>query len=69
MDKKKYKGPAMKPDEFEQKMLEIKNEYYYNDDDEEVCHEKFDELMCALLRKLGYGKGVDIFEGTPKWYA
>lgn len=69
MDKKKYKGPAMKPDEFERKMLEIKDKYYEAETDEELCHEKMDELICALLRKLGYGKGVDIFEDTPKWYA
>lgn len=69
MVEKKHKGPAMKPDEFEQKMLEIKKKYYEEENDEEVCHAEMDDLICLLLRKLGYGKGVDIFCTTPKWYA
>lgn len=40
-----------------------------HEDDEEVCHEKMDELMCETLRDLGFGEKVDIFENTPKWYA
>lgn len=38
-------------------------------DDVEVCHERMDELMCELLRDIGYKDGVDIFENTSKWYA
>lgn len=51
---------------FAERMRAIRLEY---EDDEEVCHEKMDDLMCSTLRNLGYGEGVDIFENTPKWHA
>ena len=35
----------------------------------EMAHILADELMCDLLRELGYGDGVDIFEKMYKWYA
>lgn len=35
----------------------------------ETTHVMMDECMCRLLRELGYGEGVDIFEDTGKWYA
>ena len=37
--------------------------------DQEVMHDKMDELMCALLRSMGYEDGVKIFVDAPKWYA
>ena len=37
--------------------------------DEEDAHMEMDDLMLDLLRSLGYGDGVDIFENTNKWYA
>ncbi len=39
------------------------------EDDEERSHAIADGLMCDLLRELGYGEGIDIFESMPKWYA
>jgi hypothetical protein len=36
--------------------------------DTEMAHIMADELMCKLLRELGYGDGVDIFENMNKWY-
>lgn len=42
---------------------------YSHQDDEEICHTLMDDLMCETLRSLGYEKGIDIFEETPKWYA
>jgi len=35
----------------------------------ETAHILADELMCKLLRELGYSEGVDIFEKMEKWYA
>lgn len=32
-------------------------------------HIHADNLMCYLLRQLGYGDGVDIFEDADKWYS
>ena len=51
---------------FANKMAEIQTQW---EDDEEVCHSEMDNLMCDLLRHMGFGEGVDIFENTPKWYA
>lgn len=53
----------MTPEEFEQKMRELVT------GDIEVDHLKMDELMCELLKQLGYEKGVEIFEETGRWYA
>ena len=35
----------------------------------EMAHILADELMCKLLRELGYGEGIDIFEEMDKWYS
>ena len=37
--------------------------------DEEDAHSKMDGIMADLLRQLGYGEGIDIFENTNKWYS
>jgi hypothetical protein len=57
---------VMTPKEFTEEMRKIQNE---TDGDEEAIHGKMDELMCKVLKELGYGDGVDIFEGQTKWYA
>lgn len=31
-------------------------------------HRMMDDLMCELLRELGYGEGIDIFRHFEKWY-
>jgi hypothetical protein len=54
----------MTPDEFADKMQEIDT-----DRDIESGHVKADELMCSLLKELGYDKGVEIFNKMVKWYA
>ena len=62
----------MTPEEFEQKMNDISTGSFYGTDrmyDEEDMHRDMDNIMCNLLRDLGYGKGIDIFEDTPKWYS
>ena len=56
----------MTPDEFEKQMKELQERYKY---DFEVFHVEADQLMCYVLDKLGYGKGVEIFEGQGKYYA
>jgi hypothetical protein len=37
--------------------------------DIEGGHTKMDELMCAVLKELGYGEGVKVFEDAEKWYS
>ena len=54
----------MTPEEFAKKMEELS----LNGDIEEA-HGNADDLMCELLRQLGYGEGVQIFQEMEKWYA
>lgn len=39
------------------------------DCDRESRHSNADDLMCNLLRDLGYGEGVETFDAMGKWYA
>ena len=61
----------MKPDEFLEKMKEIvkrnrdaQSGYF----DAETAHIKADELMCEVLKELGYEEGIKIFEDMERWY-
>ena len=54
----------MTPEEFKEKMKNIWDKY-----DEEDGHDLADRLMCDVLRQLGYGEGVEIFEEADKWYS
>ena len=63
------------PKTFAKKMADIANILEHGEDfagrfiDQEDTRIMADKLMCELLRELGYGEGVDIFEKIPKWYA
>ena len=59
----------MTPEEFKNEMQKIRNRLGEKYIDEEIIHAEGDDLMCKLLRELGYGEGVDVFEDMPKWYA
>ena len=37
--------------------------------DEERVHGVMDSIMCEILDRLGFTKGVEIFNEAPKWYA
>jgi hypothetical protein len=52
------------PEEFKAAMSQA-----FDKCDTESAHVYADELMCDLLRKLGYGEGIDIFDSEEKWYA
>lgn len=41
----------------------------FNSGDTEGAHCDADDLLCAVLRDLGYGEAVGIFENMEKWYA
>lgn len=51
--------------EFERKMREIAEIKH----DDEGRHMKADDLLCKVLKSLGYEKGVEIYESIGKWYA
>lgn len=37
--------------------------------DEEATHVEADEVLCSLLRSIGYHDVVDEWDLVPKWYA
>lgn len=59
----------MTPEEFKQAMTDAYRYWWEAEHDEEYVHHNMDDIMCDLLRSLGYGEGIDIFENTPKWYS
>lgn len=58
------KETQMTKEEFKNKMQAIADKR-----DTEGGHIEADDLMCELLKGLGYGEGVEIFEGMDRWYA
>lgn len=38
-------------------------------DDTEIAHCNADEILCDLLKSLGYGDVVSEYEKINKWYA
>lgn len=56
----------MTPEQFRDRMKEIDEKYSA---DTEGAHGRADDLLCEVLRHLGYGEGVAIFEKMDKWYA
>ena len=68
----KHEAPPntpMTPQEFATQMREAYETHWLKAGDEECVHIVMDGIMCNLLRLLGYGEGVDIFNNTPMWYA
>lgn len=64
--KEDLKMDNITPEEFYQKMIEIRKTKGF---DEEDIHRDMDDLLCETLKQLGYSKGVEVFEDTHKWYA
>ena len=71
IDSEKGIKTVMTPTEFLEALKEIdkmaKRPRGY--DDLEQFHSDADDLMCEILRNLGYGDGVDFFENHERWYA
>jgi hypothetical protein len=38
-------------------------------DDLEAAHGEADDILCQLLRQLGYADVIDAWKQVPKWYA
>ena len=53
------------PEEFYEKMLEIKE----SNNTPESVHIYFDEYICEVLKSYGFHKGVEVFEDTELWYS
>lgn len=54
------------PEEFELRMIELR-------DNQGTCaearHSIGDDMMCEILKELGYANGVDVFINMERWYA
>lgn len=61
----KEKMEAITPEEFSRRMRKIYDECVGS----ELAHIMMDNLMCEVLKSLGYKEGVDIFQSMSKWYA
>lgn len=57
------------PEDFKEQMEEIAHSGQARYYDCEPRHRDADMLMCNVLRSLGYGDGIDVFENMGKWYA
>jgi DNA-binding ferritin-like protein (Dps family) len=65
LPKQVEKKVKMTPKEFAEKMKKIfKGDYSVGN-----AHEDADDLMCNLLKSLGYEEGIENFENAKKWYA
>lgn len=60
-----YNIPQEMIDEFNEKMKHISENQWRTED----AHIEMDNVMCNTLRKLGFEKGIDIFEHTERWYS
>lgn len=60
-----YNIPQKIIDEFNKKMKHISENQWRTED----AHIEMDDVMCNTLRKLGFEKGIEIFEHTEKWYS
>lgn len=60
-----YNIPQEMIDEFNEKMKHISENQWRTGD----AHIEMDGVMCNTLRKLGFEKGIDIFEHTERWYS
>lgn len=59
-----YNIPQEMIDEFNEKMKYIAENQWRIED----AHIEMDGVMCDILKKLGFEKGVEIFENAEKWY-
>ena len=71
VDKDRISEPdILSPSEFEERMRDIStSDSGYPGCNTEDRHRAMDDLMCEILEALGYGKGVEVFKQTHKWYA
>ena len=38
-------------------------------DDYEIAHSRADDVLCDLLRTMGFNELVDVYDQVGKWYA
>lgn len=64
-DGSRFERKAMSPEKLALKMIKMRN----STNDIEGLHGDMDDLFCEVLRDLGYGDAVKVFEDTEKWYS
>jgi len=60
------KTPELSPEKFAKQMRQIFHSHLF---DLEKAHVDADDLMCEVLKSLGYAKGVQMFEDAKIWCA
>lgn len=55
--------------DYEELLVEMRQCVEDSKTDQERAHERGDEILCDLLRDLGYDGLVDEWELIKKWYA
>lgn len=66
IDASVIKSSAITPNEFLSQLKEIDKQCNNN---EETFHIQADDLICELLKSLGYGEGAEYFGNHAKWYS
>lgn len=56
-------------DHYLDRIQDIVNLQERDPSDEETLHINADRLLCDMLRKLGYGDVVDLYDKIHKYYA
>lgn len=59
----------MNKDKYDDLLDEMREYVKLSREDEETAHERGDEILCQLLREVGYDEIVDEWELIRKWYA
>ena len=50
-------------------MLDMEHQVELGLSDPEVAHGEADEILCRVMRYLGFGDLVDLWDEVAKWYA
>ena len=58
----------MDRDQLNKKYLEKLENIKYHKWGKEIDHIKADDLLCELLKELGYIRLVEVFKSIDKWY-
>ena len=59
----------MTPAEFAKRMQAVLDDYNNNHGDREQWHREADDLICEVLKSIGYEEGVKIYDSEYKWHS
>ena len=56
-------------DKYKRRLLDVIEKLKRREYDEEFAHRDADDIICELLKELGFGDVVEVYDKIPKWYA